>query len=249
MVIAGDINNINTLMKIILVYLVSVSFFILSCQRILFDEDEGARELVLENFQAVKISGIYNIVLIQDSVNKLVISGKNDINSVSAVIKDDTLIIDDHKNMPFNPNKNRLDLHFSSLEYMVTYDPVNVSNADTIKADHFQYYALGEIAKVRLVVDCNFFLVVNSANTLGYFYFSGKANYCSFFNRYGCSIFADSLLCHNAEVDNESVGDVHINASDNIKAFIRGPGNIYYYGTPVIEIAERRGDGKMIRLF
>jgi len=236
-------------MKSILIYLVLASFFIISCQKIFFNEDESTRELFFEDFHAVKISGIYNIVLIQDSANRLVITGKNDINSIDAVINDDTLIIDDHKKMSFNPDKNTLALHFSNLEYMVSYDPVNVSNTDTIKADQFLYAAIGEIAEVRLVVDCNYFLVVNSANTLGYFYFNGKANNCTFFNRYGCSIFADSLSCKNAEIVNESVGDVYINASENIKAFIWGPGNIYYYGTPVIEIAEKRGDGKIIRLY
>jgi hypothetical protein len=235
-------------MKSLLIYLVLASFFIISCQKIFFNEDESTRELFFEDFHAVKISGIYNIVLIQDSTNRLVITGKNDINSIDAVINDDTLIIYDHKKMSFNPSKNTLALHYSNLEYMVSYDPVNVSNDDTIKADQFLYYAIGEIAEVRLVVDCNYFIVVNSANTLGYFHFNGKANNCTFFNSYGCSIFADSLSCKNAKIINESVGDVYINASENIKAFIRGPGNIYYHGTPVIEIAEKRGDGNIIRL-
>ena len=234
--------------KSILQSLLLASFFIISCQKIFFNENESTRELFLKDFHALKISGIYNIVLIQDSANHLVITGKNDINSVSAVIIDDTLIIGNNKKISFNPGKNTLALHFSSLEYMVSYDPLNVSNTDTIKADNFLYEAIGEIAEVRLTVDCKYFNVVNSANTLGYFYFNGKADNCTFFNRYGCSIFADSLLCKNAEIVTESVGDVYINASESIRASIWGPGNIYYYGTPVIEIAEKRGDGKLIGL-
>jgi hypothetical protein len=235
-------------MKSYLIYLVLASVFIISCQKIFFNEDESRRELIFKDFHAVKISGIYNIVLIQDSANRLVITGKNDINSIDAVIINDTLIIDDHKKMSLNPAKNTLALHFSNLRYMVTNDPVNVSNTDTIKADRFIYDAIGEIAEVSLVVDCNYLLVVNSANTLGYFYLSGKANDYSFFNRYGCSIFADNLSGKNAEITNESVGDVYINASENITAFIWGPGNIYYHGTPVIQIAEKRGTGRIIRL-
>jgi hypothetical protein len=218
-----------------------------SCQKILFNEEERAREILLEDFHAVKIKGIYNIILIQDSANRLVITGRNNINSIDAVIRDDTLIINDHRRMSLNPGMNTLVLHFSNLEYMVTYDPVNVSNTDTIKADRFSYDAIGEIAEVRLVIDCNSIIVFNSANTLGYLYFYGKANDCTFCNRYGCCIFAESLSCRRAEIINESVGDVYINASENIKAYIWGPGNIYYYGTPVIEIAERRGEGKVIR--
>ncbi|MCU0472383.1 MAG: DUF2807 domain-containing protein [Bacteroidales bacterium] len=235
-------------MKYLLTYLLIASSFFVSCQKIFFNEDERTWEILLEDFHAVKIKGIYNIILTQDSTNRLVITGKNNINSISAVIKDDTLIINDHRGMSLNPDMNTLALHFSSLEYMVTYDPANVSNTDTIKADRFAYDAIGEIAEVRLVVDCNSIVVFNSANTLGYLYFYGKANNSTFCNRYGCCIFAGNLICKNAEIINESVGDVYINASENIKAYIWGPGNIYYHGSPAIEIAEKRGDGKVVRI-
>jgi hypothetical protein len=135
----------------------------------LFNEDESTRELLFESFNSIKVSGIYNIVLIQDSTNRLVISGRNDIKSIDVVIDNDTLVIDDHKKMPFNPNRNTLAIHFTDLSYMVTYDPVNVSNEDTLKADQFIYYGIGEITEAKLVVDCNNLVVFNSANTLGIF--------------------------------------------------------------------------------
>jgi hypothetical protein len=234
-------------MKSFFVYIILATFLIISCQKILFNEDKSTREILLENFHALKILGIYNFVLIQDSTNRLVITGKNDIHSIDALIKDDTLIIDDHKKLSFNPNKNTLVLHFSNLKYIDSYDPINLSNRDTIKADQFILIAEGEIEEVRLVFKCNYFLVNNNSNTLGYFHFIGKAESCWIWNRYGSCIFADSLLCKDAAIY-ESVGDVNINASDNILAFIRGPGNICYYGNPVINLAEKRGTGKIIRL-
>jgi hypothetical protein len=235
-------------MKSFYIYLILVSVLIISCQKILFNEDESTREIKLEDFHAVKISGIYNFVLIQDSTDRLVIRGKNDINSIDAIIKNDTLIIDDHKNISFNPNKNALTLHFSNLAYIDSSDPINLSNTDTIQADQFSLVAGGEIAEVRLVFKCNHFYAVNNSNTLGYFHFIGKTETCWIWNRYGSSMYADSLHCKNAAIYNESVGVVNINASDNIDAFIRGPGNIGYYGTPVINIVEKRGTGKIIRL-
>jgi hypothetical protein len=235
-------------MKSFFVYIILATFLIISCQKILFNEDKSTREILLENFHALKILGIYNFVLIQDSTNRLVITGKNDIHSIDALIKDDTLIIDDHKKLSFNPNKNTLVLHFSNLKYIDSYDPINLSNRDTIKADQFILIAEGEIEEVRLVFKCNYFLVNNNSNTLGYFHFIGKAESCWIWNRYGSCMYADSLLCKDAVIYNESVGDVNINASDNILAFIRGPGNICYYGNPVINLAEKRGTGKIIRL-
>lgn len=235
-------------MKRFLIYIILVSILIISCQKILFNDDESTREIRLDDFHAVRIRGIYKFVLIQDSTDRLVIAGKNDINSIDALIRNDTLIINDHKNISFNPNKNALTLHFSNLKYIDSSDPIELSNTDTIRADQFSLVAGGEIEEVRLVFKCNNFFAVNNSNTLGYFHFSGKAQSCWIWNRYGSVMYADSLHCKDAVIYNESVGDVNINASDNIDAFLRGPGNICYYGTPVITIGEKKGTGKIIRL-
>jgi hypothetical protein len=236
-------------MKIIITYLILPSLLLISCQKIFFNESESTREILLKDFHAVKIYGIYNISLVQDSANSLVIKGKNDIGSIDAVVLNDTLIINNHKKMSLNTSRNTIALHFSNLRFMVTYDPVNVSNEDTIKAEQFLFDGLGEIAEVSLTVDCNSLVVSSSANTLGNFHFKGKSKYCMFFSRYGCSIFADSLVNENSEIINESIGDIYINSSGHIKAYIWGNGNIYYHGNPVIELAEKRGNGRMIRLY
>jgi len=229
-------------------YLLLAALFTFSCQNLLFNEDENKREISCEDFHSVRISGIYNIVLIQDSTNRLVIKGRKDIYSIDAVVIDDTLIINDHKKMSLNANKNTIAIHFSNLRHLITNDPVNISNIDTLRSDNFIYAAIGEISEVSLIIDCNYFLIVNSANTLGYFHINGKANDCTIFNRYGSTVFANSLHCKNAEIVNESVGAVYISASEYLKAYIWGPGNIYYSGAPVIEIAEKKGNGRLIRL-
>jgi hypothetical protein len=235
-------------MKKHLIYLVLISFFFFSCNEILFHDKEKTRTIYLEDFHAAKISGIYNIVLIQDSANRLDITGVNDINSIDAVIRADTLIIDNHKKMSFNPNKNSLALHFSNLKYIVNYDPVNITNSDTIKAGQFIYEAFGEIVEARLTFDCDNLYFISYPYALGFFHLRGKANSCLLWNNYGSTLFADSLYCKDAEVINRSVGDVYVNASDNLRASIHGPGNIYYHGTPVIEMAEKTGGGRIIKL-
>lgn len=233
-------------MKKIFIYLMLATIFSVSCKEILFNETQKTRQLNLNDFHSVRVHGIYNLVLVQDSANTLVITGDNDINSIDAVVINDTLIVDNHKKISLNTSINQLTLHYSNLKFLVTYDPVTVSNIDTLKAEQFAYHAIGEISEVNLLLDCNYFYIASSANTLGYFYLSGRTASCALFSRYGCSIFADNLLCDYAEIYNESVGDVYINPSSYLKAFIWGPGNIYYHGTPTIEIAERKGSGRII---
>ena len=235
-------------MKKLLLIIFLFSFVMISCRELLFNDETGSREIILNDFHAVDFSGIFNIFLVQDSANKLVITGKNDIGSIDAYVENDTLIIKDPHIKSFNPYKNTLVLHISDIKYLVTRDPVTLTNSDTIKAATLSYDAIGEIAEVRLIVECNTLILVNSANTLGFFHLAGKADYTSYFNRYGCSIFADSLISKSASVRNESIGEVRVNASDLITAYIVGPGNIYYYGDPVINIAEKKGSGNVIRL-
>ena len=221
-------------MKSYFKFLILIPFLTYSCQKILFNEEEGTREIPLENFHAVKFSGIYDVVLAQDSVNRLVITGSNDIHSIDAVIEGDTLVIDDHKKRSLNPARNKLVLRFRSIDYMQFSDPVNLSNTDTIKADRLVLIAAGEIAEVRLVLDCNHLMALDNSNTLGYFHFTGKAESCWLWNRYGSCMYADSLICNEAVVYNESIGDIYLSASLNIQAYIRSSGNIYYYGSPEI---------------
>jgi len=220
-----------------------------SCQKIFFNTDEKTMEIGLEDFHAAELYGIYNVVLIQDSANKVVIKGTNDISTITAVVANDTLIIKNNKKLSLNSEKNTLELHFSDLKYLVTFNPVNVTTRDTIKADRFEYGALGEISEVTLIVDCNYFLVYTSANTLGYFHIYGKAQSCTLWQRYGSGIFAGTLVCRDAEIINDSVGDMYVNASDNITASLLGPGNTYYYGNPAIKIVENRGNGRLIRKY
>ncbi|HKK42493.1 MAG TPA: DUF2807 domain-containing protein [Bacteroidales bacterium] len=235
-------------MKKLLIFFLILSFLIVSCRELLFNDESGTRRIDLDNFHAVDVSGIFNLVLIQDSSDMLEISGKNNIGSIDAYSNNDTLIIRDPHIKSFNPYKNTLRLHFTDIKYLITRDPVTLTCHDTIRAATLSYDAIGEIAEVRLKVVCNTLIVVNSANTLGFFHLSGKASLTSYFNRYGCSIFADSLTVQNAVVRNESIGEVRVNTSENLTAYINGPGNIFYFGDPVVTIAEKKGDGRVIKI-
>lgn len=233
-------------MKYILKFILICTVMFASCQKILFRGEESSREILLKDFHNIDISGIYDIVFVQDSSNKLIIRGKNDINSIGTLVSNDTLLIDDHKKMSLNPARNMLEIHFRDVNYIITRDPVNISNRDTIHAELFQYCAVGEISETSLVLDCNYLVLATTSNSLGYFHLSGSSDYCDLSARYGCSIFAEHLLCENADILNESVGDIHTNASVKLRVWLKGPGNIFCHSEPETEIVEQSGKGRMI---
>lgn len=234
-------------MKIKIIYIVAATLVLNSCQELLFNDEEVTRDIPLDYFHAVKISGIYDIVFIQDGSNRLVISGKNSVNAFNADVKYDTLSLNDNKGLTLSTERNRIELHFTDLDYLVTYDPVNFSTRGTIKTPNLLFEAIGEISEGKMSVECENLIVVNSANTLGYMRFDGTSENCTFFIRYGGAVFADSLFCKNAEVTTESIGDIYINVSETLSAAVRGPGNIYFHGNPVVTILEKRGSGNVIR--
>ncbi len=206
------------------------------------------KTLELQSFHTVKITGIFNLVLIQDSVNKLIINGNaRKVQDATAYTIEDTLYIEANKKMLFGSyEKTNLELHFTTITVLWTYDPVKVSNIDTLNLNWFYYFAIGEIGEAELKINCDFFSFHNSQNTLGHFYFSGNSRVLHIFNRYGCSVFADHFIAETAYVTNQSIGDVFINVSSELEAYIWGTGNIYYDGNPHVETIEDWHNGGML---
>jgi hypothetical protein len=202
----------------------------------------------LGNFKVAKVRGIYNIILVQDTLNMIVVSGSEHLNSISAGVIDDTLEITDHKNLSLKPGRNTLEVHFKKLEYLTTYDAVHVTNTDTLNVERFSYDALGEISEAELALNCNYLFLCTSANTLGNIKLSGRANYFSIFNRYGSSIIAPDLKCREVFVTTQSIGNDYVYATDFLQVYIWGPGNIYYRGNPLTDVVEKTGPGNLVRL-
>lgn len=234
-------------MKIKLIYIVFASMIFASCQDLLFNQEIVTRDIPLDSFNALKISGIYDIVFVQDGSDRIVISGNNYVNDFSAEVINDTLTLNSNKGLTLKTGRNRIELHFTDLGYVAAYDPVNFSTRGTLKTTDLFFEVNGEISEGKMDIECNNLVVLNTASTLGQMTFSGKSENCSFCIRYGLTVFADSLFCKYAEVTTLSIGDIYVNASENLDVSLLGQGNIYYYGNPVVTISEKRGNGNVIR--
>jgi hypothetical protein len=241
----------NRFIHILLLKIAIVLIFI-SCEGI-FSKDKNEiirKDIALNRFNHIKIYGIYDVILIQDTVHKLTIEGAEDVVAdIEAWVDNDTLIIRDmHKNLFRIEERPTLYLHFADITYLCTFNPAKVTNVDTLRLDWFYFYPIGEIGEAQLTVKCNFFGMDNSANTLGRFYIRGMTQTARFYNRYGSSIYADSLISRVVYVFNESVGAVYVNVGEELKVYVWGPGNIYYSGDPDVQIVERRNTGQVLKL-
>ena len=205
----------------------------------------------LTEFNNIRITDIFDLVLVQDSLNNIVLEGgKNLLPNVTTDIKNDTLIINNSTKCCWlrDYDKIKLYIHFTNIEHLVTYDPVSVISYDTVRSEHFEYYAIGEIGEADLILNCNYFRFDDSHNTLGHFKFRGKTDYSRFYINYGSSLYADSLISIKTDILYQTIGDIYVHVKEHLRVWIWGPGNVYYSGDPdLVETVEKRSTGTLIR--
>jgi len=210
------------------------------------------QEILLEDFKAIQVNDIFDIILIQDTIHKIVMEGsENLLPHVKTIIRNDTLLIENtlRCNWLRDYEKVTLSVHFQDLVHLVTHAPVNVVSHDTIRCDNLEYFAIGEIGEADLVLNCNYFRFDDSYSTLGLFKFRGKTVKSRFYVNYGSSVDAGDLISEKADIYLKTIGDVYINVTEHLSVWIWGPGNIFYSGNPgLVEIVEKRSSGKLIKV-
>lgn len=232
---------------IIYIYIITVPAFT-SCTDLIFSDKEEHITIEAGGFNSLTTDGTFNIVLIQDSSDYVVVHGTNRLDKINVKVTDSTVYVTDRNQFSLEPGINTLEIHFTSLEYLLTQKSVQLTSNGTIIGDSFYWDALGEIAEASLLLKYNNVTICTSANTLGHINLGGEAENLILFSRYGSSVNAMELSCSHAEIANESAGNVYVNAHNTLIAYILGSGNILYKGDPVVTIAELAGKGKMLRI-
>jgi hypothetical protein len=218
-------------------------------------EDNSSRckkEILLEDFKNIRIEDIFDILLVQDTLNKIILEGsENLLPHVKTVVQKDTLLIENSLrcNWLRDYEKVTLSVHFRELKHIVTLAPVNIISHDTLKVDTLRYFAIGEIGEADLILDCRYFRFDDSHSTLGLFKFRGKAGKSRFYVNYGSSLDAMDLVSAQSDIYQETIGDIYVNVTEHLRVWIWGPGNVYYSGNPpLVEIMENRSSGKITRI-
>ena len=238
--------------------LIAFTFVILcSCEKkssncFIGSGETGTEEILLEDFNAIRVYDIFNLVLIQDTVHKIVMEGgENLLPHVKSIVEKDTLLIENSLRCNWfrNYEKITLSVHFKRLDHLITIAPVNVISTDTIRCDTLQYFALGEIGEADLILNCNYLRFDDSYSTLGLFKFRGKAGKSRFYVNYGSSLDANGLVSGKTDIYTKTIGDVYVNVKEHLRVWLWGSGDIYYTGNPgLVEIMENRSSGKLIKV-
>lgn len=224
--------------------LLLVSFLVFSCKkpenRTCFKllGSETTKEIPLASFDRLDLREHVKYVLIQDSLDKVVLNGgKNLLNLIEVKSESGLLTIENKNRCGFLRNAKKVvvaEIHFTRLVNIRFIGTEPLTNQGTIQTDYFTFYSRDGAGDVTLDLNA---LEINAEANHGWCNFTltgttQKARICAKSNSY-CDVtgltVTDSLY-----VASETVGDIKVNANNLvIYGYITQSGNILYKGTPL----------------
>ncbi|MDR0803043.1 GIN domain-containing protein [Fluviicola sp.] len=203
-----------------------------------FKGEDTTKEIALDDFNRLDLREHVEYVIIQDSLNKVVLSGgKNLLNLIDVTVSDGLLTIINKNRCTFLRNAKKVvvaEIHCTNLINIrfVGTEPLTCRGA--INTDYFTFYSRDGAGDVNLKVNA---LYIDAEANHGWcnYTLSGttqSARICAKSNSY-CDVtglqVSDSIY-----VASETVGNIKIDANNLvIHGYITESGNILYTGTPL----------------
>ena len=205
----------------------------------------------LEPFSKLFLHEHVEFVLVQDTVEKVVLTGgKNLLNFIAVSVTDQTLEIGNDNKCSFfrsYDKKVKAEIHFKSIENIHFEGSEPLTNKGKLNFSWLTLLIRDGAGPVNLNFDA-YVVIATISHGWGDFTFSGSVNYANlnvwsngFCNTYGLSV-KDSISVVSA-----TQGPMHINADNaKLKAETNGSGNIYYRGIPSSIAFNKYGLGELL---
>ena len=199
---------------------------------------ETIKEIPLASFQGLDLKEHVEYVLVQDSLDKVVLKGgKNVLNLIEVSVDAGTLTIENKNKCSFLRNPKKVvvaEIHFTKLINVRFIGTEPLRSQGTIYTDYFTFYSRDGAGDVTLDVNA---LEINAEANHGWCNFTltgstQKARICAKSNSY-CDV-SGLTVTDSMYVASETVGDIKINAENLlIYGHITESGNILYKGNPL----------------
>jgi len=242
-------------MKNTLLFLFAVSALV-SCRkpenRICFKSNgpEKTIEVSVDAFNRLFLNPHVAYVLVQDSLNKLEITGgENLVNHIAYEVKDGLLEIKNKNKCAFLRKSKELvvTIHFTELINVHYEGSVYLKSVGTIKSDYFVLQVRDGAGPVTLDLK-SIIIDADISHGWGDYTLTGETQvarisarsngYC---NTYGLNV-SDSIY-----IASETPGNVKVRVDGiPLYGYIKGSGNIWYQGTPSFISVVQTGEGRVV---
>lgn len=239
-----------------LALLMVIGFLAFSCKKpenrtcFKFLGSETTKEIPLASFDRLDLREHVEYVLIQDSLDKVVLKGgKNLLNLIETRVENGALTIENKNRCGFLRDAKKVvvaEIHFTKLINVRFIGTEPLKSQGSIYTDYFTFYSRDGAGDVELNIHA---IQLDAEANHGWcnFTFTGvvqKARICAKSNSY-CDV-SGLTVTDSIYVASETVGDIKINA-DNlvIHGYITESGNILYKGTPLGQDVLINGTGSV----
>ncbi|NPA68786.1 MAG: hypothetical protein GXO50_09285 [Chlorobi bacterium] len=245
-------------MKKILLFLIILSTIFNACTKT-FDCITGAGDDVeytfaLQDFDTLKVNDVFDIELIQDTVNELKVFAKQKYaDNLTYSTADNILTLDNAGNCKFTKpesSKIKIKLRVKKISRIKLNAASCIFSDDTLyNPDEIGLIANSKFNDVRLKVNCRVFYYWNTHLNGGKTTVEGKSAYLKLWNVSLAAVDAGNLISDDVYVENDSKGDIYVFARKILNCTVTGTGNVYYKGNPsTIIVEDTVSSGKLIKI-
>jgi len=213
--------------------------------------EETSVEIPLDSFDKVYLHEHLIYELIQDSTDKIVLTGgKNLLNHVLVSVSDGLLDVSNENRCNFlrsYKKKIKVEIHFTSLINIHFEGTEPLTNKGKLKFDWLTFLIRDGAGSVTLNMDAQQ-IYATISHGWGDFTFSGTAQYANLNIRSNgyCDLYGMDLS-DSATVVSNTQGDIKVNAQGiKLKAQTLSDGDIYFKGVPSILQFEKLSNGELI---
>lgn len=211
-----------------------------------------SKELALGEFNRLELHPHIEYELIQDSLDKLVITGgENVVNFIEYSLQDKLLMIKNTNRCPFFRDAKKVikvEIHFTDLINLHYEGSERIYSKDTLQTPYFTLTVRDGAGPVNLKLN-SIVVMADIVHGWGDYTLEGKTQIAKIGAR--SNGFCDTrklVVTDSIYVASETSGDMYVNTGNlPIYGFIKSIGNVYYTGEPpAVEVVES-GQGKLIK--
>ena len=209
-----------------------------------------SEERTITGFSKIQLHDNINLVLTQDTVNRLTIEvGKNLLPSITTEVDNETLIIKNENRCNWVRSfKRKITAHlsFKSLNNLTCYGSGNVNMTNVLNTDTLRIEFWEATGSIFAEINCNYsYFILNTGP--GDLTINGESKQAFLYNAGNGWMYLNRLSTKKFIANNLGTGDVFVRSSEALHAEIRGIGNIYYSGSPILVTSKITGEGKLIK--
>lgn len=227
--------NRHKLTRIAAAVLPVVLALFVSCNRNSGDTEELIRTFAVSDFRTITVSGVCDVVLVQDTVCSVELRGIRRIAEFTeAAAENGVLVLTSEPKGSFLHPGDPIPvffIHVDTLERVNIQESCHITTRNALTGTEIGFVVDTKMSRADLELACGTFYYWNNPNgfTLN---LRGQVDRLKCWNSGLGQVDAQSLFATDVEVVNGGQGDCRVRASNKITYSLTSVGDIYYYGNP-----------------